>query len=444
MTQSCKVVCTNCRLSNQVNPLLNLISVASSPRPNRAVAFKPQGGLTIDIQANIDVVEVRLHAVLGIWLVWQIQSMGITAKGTKSARLEGTEGGAALRIASQALALETWKDPDDPSTMLSEHSFRFPFPPFQVSARLADNVLRCRGRFELFEVVLNANAVDAFVRASRQLASSDLDRIFMLFRRSHPAKSHSPQTFPSPTWTSPKPLALQAEFTLAGFRLVLEGESSMCFFDVTNISGEGSGSKEWGFQVSDVSFSLAPKVFASTKDFNLRYRLAYMVFDLHLESTSDRTLQTHLLELRVDKVHAVLQATALGVLGDLVDSYQVRVFAPSLPEPHISQAEVLRGREEVLRQRSMRRQRNRSFSERPIRHHNPAPPTSWLDKRVIKVVVNNFGAAIPLTPHDAGSFLPSAAVPAFLFSILSVQFKTRFGEAGDASVSRFAFQFIHQ
>lgn len=404
--------------------------------------------MSIDIQANIDIVEVRLHAVLGIWLVWQIKGTGVTAKGTRTSRIEDAEGASVLRIASQALALETWKDPDDPSTMLSEHSFRFPFPPFQVSARLVDNILRCHGKFELFEVLLNANAVDAFVRASRQLASSDLDRIFMLFQRSHLSKSHSQQNVVSPMQASPNPLALQAEFTMAGFRLVLEGESSMCFFDVTNISGEGSGSKEWGFQVSDVSFSLAPKVAASTKDFNRRYRLAYMVFDLHLKSTFDRMFQTHLLELRVDKVHAVLQAAALGVLGDLVDSYQVRVLTRRLLGSHLCQAEVLRGREEVLRQRSMRRQRNRSFSARQTRPHNPAPPTSWLDKRVIKVAVNNFGAAIPLTLHDAGSFLPSpsdsATVPAFLFSILSVQFKTQFGEAGDASVSRFAFQCIHQ
>ena len=257
--------------------------------------------------------------------MWQIHGMGITAKGTKTSRLEDAEGGTVLRIASQAVALETWKDPDDPLTMLPEHSFRFPFPPFQVSARLTGNILLCRGIFELFEIVLNANAVDAFVRASRQLASSDLDRIFKLFQRAHPAKPQPLPTFPSPTRLSPNPLALQAEFTMAGFRLVLEGESSMCFFDVTNISGEGSGAKEWGFRVMDVSFSLAPKLAASTKDFNRRYRLAYMVFDLHMKSTFDRVLGAHLLELRVDKVHAVLQAAALSVLGDLVDSYQVSI-----------------------------------------------------------------------------------------------------------------------
>ncbi|KIM31189.1 hypothetical protein M408DRAFT_327476 [Serendipita vermifera MAFF 305830] len=415
---------------NQVNPLLNLIAVASSPRPTRTIAFKPQGGLTIDVQANIDIVEIRLHAVLGIWLVWQIQNMGITAQGNKTTDLENAEGSAVLRIASQTVALETWKDPDDPSSILLDHSFKFPFPPFQVSARLAENVFRCRGAFKMFEVVLNANAVDAFVRASRQLASSDLERIFMLFQKYQPTKSSTSPSFPSPQRPTLKALSLQVDFVLAGFRLVLEGESSMCFFDVAEISGEGSGAKEWSFRVSDISFSLAPKAAASRKDFDRRYRLAYMVFDLHTKSTYNQDTETHLLELSIDKVHAVLQAAALGVLGDLVDSYQ---------------AEVLRGREEVMRQRSMRRRRNHSFNEPPLRTKNRAAPTPWLDKRVVKVVVNNFGAAIPLTLNKAGPFLPSEAssVPAFLFSILSVQFKTQFGEAGDASVSRFALQFLH-
>lgn len=296
--------------------------MASSPRPTRAVAFKQQGGLTIDVQANFDILEVRLHAVLGIWLVWEIQNMGITAQGSKPVSLENAEGGTVLRIASQTLALETWKDPDDPSTILSDHSFKFPFPPFQISARLADNVLHCRATFEMFEVVLNANAVDAFVRASRQLASSDLERLFTLFQKSQVTKTNSPPSFPSPVRPTSKALQLEADFIMAGFRLVLEGESSMCFFDVTDILGEGSGAKEWSFQVSDVSFSLAPKAVASSKDFDRRYRLAYMVFDLHTKSTYDQGAQTNLLELRIDKVHAVLQAAALGVLGDLVDSYQ--------------------------------------------------------------------------------------------------------------------------
>lgn len=295
-------------------------------RPSRKVSFKQQTALNLDIQVNIALVEVRLHAVLGVWFVWQVGDFGIAGYGSVSDNSEHTRGDLAIRINSQALALETWKDPDDPTTILSDFSFTFPFPPLHVSGRIRDNLVKCRGTFELFEILLNANAVDAFVRASRQLASSDLDRLFTLFQRS---QSAMPTTARVRTQSLVQPVSnpidLRAQFLLSGFRLVLEGESSLCFFDVKDVSGYASGSQAWRFKVSDVSFSLAPKAAASTSDFDRRYRLAYMVFDLETISSVDPDTGTQSLEFNIDKVHAVLQAAALGVIGDLVDSYQVSI-----------------------------------------------------------------------------------------------------------------------
>lgn len=110
----------------------------------------------------------------------------------------------------------------------------------------------------------------------------------------------------------------------------------------------------------------------------------------------------------------------------------------------------MRGREEVIRQRSLRRQRKSSFSKRPEPPAAKPSDATWLEKRVINVVINSFGAAIPLILEDTGAFLPSdskveaVVVPAFLFSIQTIRFKTQFGEAGDVSLSRFAFQFLQK
>lgn len=385
---------------------------------------------------------VRLHAVLGVWLVWEVKKLGMAGHGNKPLNSQTARGAVVLRLQSHSLALETWRDPDDAESFLTEHSFSFPFPPLQISARLVNNVVQCQGTLDLFELRLNANAIDAFVRASRQLASSDLDRILTLFKRS---RDKALQPVPaSPRRSSFDAVTLQARFQLSGLRLVLEGASSLCFFDVKDVSCEASGTKVWSLKVLDVSFSLAPSV-APSADFDRRYRLAYMVFDLETTSSHDLETGTHLLAFQVDKVHAVLQAAALGVLGDLVDSYQVYSSTTSYLA-NTSQGEVLRGREEVIRQRSMRRQRNQSFSKRPEQSAKLTPSTSWLEKRVINVTVHNFGAAIPLTLHEAESFLPSetTASPAFLFSILSMSFKTQFGEVSNATVERFALQFLEK
>lgn len=265
-----------------------------------------------------------MHAVLGVWLVSKISNFGIAGLGNISDNWEQTRGVAVMKIDSQELALETWQDPDDPKSILPQFSFTFPFPPLQVSARFRDNLVRCRGTFALFEIILNANAIDALVRASRQLASSDLERLFAIFQQSQPSeprkhRTRSPSLLPS----AADKVDLRAQFLFSGFRLVLAGDSSLCFFDVKNVSGEASSPRNWNFSVSDVSFSLAPKMTASSNTFDRRYRLAYMVFDLSTTSSVDGE-GTQVLNLKIDKVHAVMQATAMGVLGDLVDSYQVR------------------------------------------------------------------------------------------------------------------------
>lgn len=302
------------------------MSTPSSPRPSRKVAFKPQIAFSVEVQARISLVEIRLHVVLGVWLVWQMKNFGFVCNVGKTISPNHIQGGAVARLESQTVALETWKDPDDPKSILRDYSFDFPFPPFQISTRLEDKSIKCRGTFSLFEIVLNANAIDALVRASKQLASSDLERIFTLFQRSGPSDLDITPRSPVLSHSSFVSMDLQAQFLLSGFRLVLEGGSSLCFFDVKDISGEGSGPKTWSLKVNDVSFSLAPKTAASAKDFDRRYRLAYMVFDLDIVSSVDQRSAVHLLNLRIDKIHAVLQATALSVLGDLVDSYQVGPF----------------------------------------------------------------------------------------------------------------------
>lgn len=292
------------------------------------MVFKPQEALTIDIQANITKLVIRLHAVLGVWLVWEMKDLGMAAHGSKTNSSETTNGGIVLRLQSHTLALETWQDPDEPDSRLDEHSFTFPLPPLQISTRLVNNVAQCQGTLDFFTLNLNANAIDAFVRASRQLATSDLERIFQLVTRnrdkeSSPAPTLAPASPGRPTFGT---LKLKARFLLAGLRVILEGTSSRCFFDVRDVVCEASGTKVWSFKLSDVSLSLAPSVGPASTAFDRRYMLAYMVFDLETTSSFDKKSETNLLDFRVDKVHAVLQAAALGVLGDLVDSYQVRIL----------------------------------------------------------------------------------------------------------------------
>jgi hypothetical protein len=93
----------------------------------------------------------------------------------------------------------------------------------------------------------------------------------------------------------------------------------------------------------------------------------------------------------------------------------------------------------------MRRRRRKESGLRPVESKRNKPTTTnWLEQRTIVIDINNVGAAIPLTFGMEG-ISPSggtSAIPAFLFSVQSIMFRSQRGEAGNAKVRKFSFQFV--
>lgn len=93
----------------------------------------------------------------------------------------------------------------------------------------------------------------------------------------------------------------------------------------------------------------------------------------------------------------------------------------------------------------MRRRRRKESGLRPVeaKKHKSSAAT-WLEQRTIILDINNVGAAIPLTFGIEGVSVngESNAIPAFLFSVQSIMFRSQRGEAGNATIRKFAFQFV--
>ena len=93
----------------------------------------------------------------------------------------------------------------------------------------------------------------------------------------------------------------------------------------------------------------------------------------------------------------------------------------------------------------MRRRRRKESGLRPVEaKENKPTAATWLEQRIIIIDINNVGAAIPLTFGMEGISVSgeSNAIPAFLFSVQSIMFQSQRGEAGGATVRRFACQFV--
>ena len=93
----------------------------------------------------------------------------------------------------------------------------------------------------------------------------------------------------------------------------------------------------------------------------------------------------------------------------------------------------------------MRRRRRKESGLRPVEAKKNRPTASnWLEQRTIVIDINNVGAAIPLTFGMEGISASgnSSAIPAFLFSVQSIIFRSQRGEAGSATIRKFALQFV--
>lgn len=272
--------------------------------------------------------EVRLHVVLGTWGIWRFETVTLSAlhhpvvDGSSQVVTSGM-----LEVASQVVIAKTFADPDDTQSLMSQFSFTWALPSTHISVDYRNEALRILGILNFFEIHLTANTIDTLVRVSRQLVSSDLDPLLQLFsgvnRRQEPKEDKFLHKSRSELTTS-----VDIRLRSNGLRFVLEdqSQSSLCILDIERVSFTTVDLKQspWDVDVRNLALSAAKGGNSNSPGFDRRYRLAYMVVDVSASSKLEPGTSEQRITVHLSKVHAVFQAAALGVLGDLFDAYQVR------------------------------------------------------------------------------------------------------------------------
>lgn len=311
----------------QIAPFKALVARKSLPRPKRIVSFKTIPNLKVDVQVVLELVEVRLHVVLGTWGIWRFETVTLSAlhhpvvDGSTQVVTSGM-----LEVASQIVIAKTFADPDDTQSLMPQFSFTWALPSAHISVDYRDEALRILGILNFFEIHLTANTIDTLIRVSRQLVSSDLDPLLQLFSGTKQGQELKGDKY---SHKSRPELAASVDIRLRsnGLRFVLEdqSQSSLCILDIERISFTTVDLRQslWDVDVRNLGLSAAKGGGSNTPGFDRRYRLAYMVVDVSASSQLEPSTSEQRVTVRLSKVHAVFQAAALGVLGDLFDAYQV-------------------------------------------------------------------------------------------------------------------------
>ena len=424
--------------------LVSELERESKPKPR--ARFKTSTTPTFDVHAKIVETRLTLHVMHGTWLSLDLRDLVAYGRNSKAntnaeALSFGIEiGGQGVSIGPNANQAETG-------------AVRMTLPACRMSGTLAGQELNCIAVLDTFRVKLKPHHFDDILVIQQKFGAdfNDLLDLVADTRRTRPVKPGRPR----PAATSA--LRYSVRFNVQPFRIGIAGPSATQWFNVANVTGSVTNLSPRILQISvnGVGLELVPNAFERILTFDARSAIAYVSVDLRAEITRHRSRPEEI-EVQIPRLHAVMQPSSIGELGDLIDFVQVRSLKLRAGSClHFLQTEMLvRSQQraaEIAEIRSKTKKVLRTWDIKP-RETRVRDPASLFSNRIITFSVSKLGVAFPLTldqdilvedlnPHASATFATSEH-PAFLLSISRMTFTSRKDEAGTASIENLAFQFV--
>ncbi|KAG9009804.1 hypothetical protein FRB93_005075 [Tulasnella sp. JGI-2019a] len=403
--------------------------------PSKVPSTQPTIKYAIHGQLSIKLLEVMLQVMHGTWIAWRLYDSVLFLHDCDMSVLTLNFG---IDLKSQMI--EITNDSDETKGNVQRSEIRLPLPHFSLSGDYTASRIKASAVVGFFAVTLKPRYVDDIL-AIQQKFGSDFVDLLQLFKENRTIGE--PQAGKARVATVS--WALNATARLEGFRIALEGPSSTQYMNCAIVEGhvlkEAASELVWDAHCSSISLSLAHHSTLPATNFDRKFRSAYMDIEFDVNNSrpaSSSSSEDQHFNLRIVRIHAVMQPAAIGELGDLIDYVQAEMLLRK-DQRGLELAEI-RKKGKLLRTTL---EREASVV--------PEPSPSWLDQQILTIVVQSIGVSFPLSTRDefipasaasgVGAFSPSS-VRAFLFSISSIRFATHRYERGALDIEDFSFQFI--
>lgn len=239
-------------------------------------------------------------------------------------------------------------------------------------------------------------------------------------------------------------LVWDARVAFQGLRLGLEGPQAIQWIEVELLEGYASSVEaasslklNWEASAQNLSISLSQRSTTTTIP-DRGHRLAFFSLDMSITNAIIQlpdliTSNDPHLHLRLPRIHAVLQPSAVDALADLIEHFQYELeLRRSLQREDVN----------AIRQRVLQ---TFDIGDKPV---DVEESLSWLASCILSVEAKSIGLAIPLNMEVATSRLQKGksiqSHPAFLVTLPLLHFSTRKGEAAIAKTKSLAFQFVQK
>lgn len=436
-------------------------SVKTSSSPSFGQRFLAKAQLTA--QLAIPLISVEVQAIPALKVGYVVRDISAHAASVKPARgrdiLGPITGG--LLVGAQAVRFIHLTEAGKSAPALPAET-AFDLPVVRLKLNLDTLPCRCVQALTIIDSVsirLTASIIDNILTVQEHFGK-DVDELLQLIRSKRTTSEEAKADVSKQTLSPGKqPQLFDSEMiwdvrvALRGFKVAIEGPQAIQWIEAELLeararssSAASSLSLHWEAAVSNLALSLALRESGGSPTLasDRRYRLAFFRLDLsasnaviHLSELPPASIygdeNTPHLHLRLPRINAVLQPTAIEALGDLIDFFQ----------------------QEIEDRRKAREAAMVALQERVVQtideigSDEERSASSWFASCVLSLEISTLGVAIPLNDDEVQELLPrlrraksAQSRPAFLMTIPTMTFAAQRGSAAYARVSQFALQFV--
>lgn len=275
---------------------------------------------TFQIHGHLNSFKISLQIMHGTWLSWEANRTTMYLMSPSSTK--GSTQAFGLQVASQIFSVSSQTHASHVITPSSRVQFEVPQVSFTGNRDGAS--IGGLALMEFLDMKVKPSHWDTLL-AVQQKFGHDFNDLMALIQ-----ETRLKQSIPSERLTLPShtPWVFSGFLKMRGFRLGLEGVSSTVYLECEDINGGIQNKTDWAWHIalSDLALSLAPRVVrASQLASNRNLRSAFVILDIKASATSGKSSSSpgQALKLWVDKIHAVMQPSSIGEIGDFIDHLQV-------------------------------------------------------------------------------------------------------------------------
>jgi hypothetical protein len=309
-----------------MNTLLSEYKGKSTMSPSPTPSSQSQPNPNVLFHAQINHFAIVLQVMHGTWLSWESNSI-VTYFHSANTLIAGSKHTFGLQIFSMILNIRATPNSQDLSP---DPQVKLVLPPLSIAGHSDGHNVHTLVLFEAIELKVKPSHWDTLL-AVQQKFGQDFNDLVALMQKTR--RKNLPTE--KPRVKKQMPLKYEGYVKMRGFRIGLEGLSSTVYLECQDINGGISNTKAWTWEIglSDLALSLAPRGNRrQATTFDRNPGSAFVIIDFNISAVIKEPLFEKNLQISISKIHAVMQPSSIGEVGDFIDNLQVGFYILFLDE----------------------------------------------------------------------------------------------------------------